>query len=30
MSPTALIAAGGYSRSGQGRGPGLEILRLSR
>ena len=30
MSPTALIAAGGYSRSGRGRGPGLEILRLSR
>ena len=26
MTRTALIAAGGYSRSGSGRGPGIEIL----
>ena len=30
MSTTALIAAGGYSRSGTGRGPGIELLKLSR
>lgn len=29
MSTTALIAAGSYSRSGTGRGPGLELLRLT-
>lgn len=29
MTTTALIAAGGYSRSGTGRGPGLELLGLS-
>lgn len=29
MSTSALIAAGGYSRSGSGRGPGLELLRLT-
>ncbi|WP_262424346.1 hypothetical protein [Brachybacterium sp. Z12] len=30
MSTTALIAAAGYSRSGTGRGPGIELLRLSQ
>lgn len=29
MSTTALIAVGGYSRSGSGRGPGLELLALT-
>lgn len=29
MSTSALIAVGGYSRSGSGRGPGLELLRLT-
>lgn len=29
MTTTALIAAGGYSRSGSGRGPGIELLGLS-
>lgn len=29
MTRTALIAAGGYSRSGSGRGPGLELLSLT-
>ncbi|ASK65197.1 3-carboxymuconate cyclase [Brachybacterium avium] len=29
MTPTALIAAAGYSRSGTGRGPGIELLGLS-
>lgn len=29
MSTSALIAAGGYSRSGSGRGPGLELLKLT-
>ena len=29
MTRTALIAAGGYSRSGSGRGPGIEILSLT-
>lgn len=29
MSMSALIAVGGYSRSGTGRGPGLELLRLT-
>ena len=28
MTSTALIAVGGYSRSGTGRGPGVELLRL--
>ena len=29
MSPTALIATGGYSRSGTGRGSGIELLRIT-
>lgn len=29
MTTTALIAAGGYSRSGTGRGPGIELLGLT-
>ena len=29
MTTTALIAAGGYSRSGTGHGPGIELLGLS-
>lgn len=29
MTSTALIAVGGYSRSGTGRGPGVELLRLT-
>lgn len=29
MTTTAVIAAGGYSRSGSGRGPGIELLGLS-
>ncbi|MGP9681912.1 lactonase family protein [Brachybacterium sp. AOP3-A1-3] len=29
MSTSALIAVGGYSRSGSGRGPGIELLRLT-
>ncbi len=29
MSTSALIALGGYSTSGTGRGPGLELLRLT-
>jgi 6-phosphogluconolactonase len=29
MSTTAMIAAGGYSRSGTGRGPGLQLLGLT-
>ena len=29
MTTTALLAAGSYSRSGTGRGPGLELLGLS-
>lgn len=28
MTRTALIATGGYSRSGSGRGPGIELLEL--
>lgn len=30
MSTTALIAVAGYSRSGTGRGPGIELLKLSQ
>ncbi|AXK45822.1 lactonase family protein [Brachybacterium saurashtrense] len=29
MTTTALLAAGGYSRSGSGRGPGITLLALS-
>ena len=29
MTTTALIAAGSYSRSGSGRGPGIELLGVT-